>query len=545
MCFTCILPFLINLVYNKTEVQKQGVRVMEKVSAKDKFIKYFTKFSRLILYLLAVIMLLWLNSKGLVNGRQWFDGASDIKIILVRVIIFVGVLVLSVIAGSVMERFSKNRQRVEWIVLGICCLIFGGICIWWVSAVPYKMDGDQLIVWYNAVLASQNEFPMYTHGGQMYIYPQQQGLSFLYELLFRITGSTSHRMIGYLNASLAPFTLFFGYQCVKECFRRKTAVCFLPFMMLCLPYIIYSPYVYGDIPSICFSFILLWAILRAVNQGRYRYYVVACMIAAVALMCRMNMWIFFIGAVIGLVYFALQRWSLKPIILGVCIVLCASIGMSSIKQFNSYRSGEPVSEGMPAILWVAMGLQFSEWGAGYYNHYSKGVYQQAGFDKEIAAEIGRQEVKERIDIFLSDPYQRTLFFDAKMRLQWLDPLFESIKFTGLFEEQAEEPGEFIVWIYQGEGYNVLSRFCADMMAAVYFFALFGVVSRFFEKRLILQDIPLIVFVGGFLFSIVWEAKARYMLPYYVLLLMYAANGVVWMSEIIKTKFIKYKAGFKN
>ena len=82
---------------------------MEKVSAKDKFIKYFTEFSRLVLYLLAVIMLLWLNSKGLVNGRQWFDGASDIKIILVRVIIFVGVLVLSVIAGSVMERFSKNR----------------------------------------------------------------------------------------------------------------------------------------------------------------------------------------------------------------------------------------------------------------------------------------------------------------------------------------------------------------------------------------------------------------------------------------------------
>ncbi|MBQ8816498.1 MAG: glycosyltransferase family 39 protein [Lachnospiraceae bacterium] len=522
---------------------------MKEQIAKDKIITKFTDFSRAVLYIIAVGMLLWLGCKGLVNGRQWYGNISVVGVILLRVMILAGMITVSLLAGLAMEKLVQYRKHAERVILAVCCLLFWGVCIWWVSIVPYQMDGDQLIVWYNSVLALEGDFTMYGHGGQMFIYPQQQGLSFLYELLFRITGSTSYRMIGYVNASMAPLTLFFGYQCTKECFGEKAGMRFLPFMMLCLPYIIYSPYVYGDIPSICYGFILLWAVLKAINKGQYRYYVLACIVAVLALMSRMNMWIFFIGVVIGLVYLALHRWSFKPVLLGVCMVLSASLGMTGLKQFNSYRSGEPVSEGMPAILWVAMGLQYSEWGAGYYNHYSKGVYEKAGFDSDAAAAVGMQEVKDRLKIFLSDPAQTKMFFEAKMEMQWLDPLFESIEFTGRFNEEVEKPGEFVTWIYQGEGYSILCGFCSHVMAAVYIFAMLGVISRLSEKSPVWQDIPLIIFVGGFLFSIVWEAKARYMLPYFVLLLPYAANGLaagtqmigqIRIMEIIKTKFRKYK-----
>lgn len=485
---------------------------------KEKLNANVTDFSRTVLYVIAAGMLLWLNFQTL----SW----SGIGLAIVAVLLSIGIK-------------KVWRPQAEPILLGVCCLIFWLICVWWVSVVPYNMEGDQAIIWTAGSLALEGNYVMFGHGGQMFIYPQQQGLVFLYELLFRLTGTTSYHLIGYVNALLAPFTLFFGYQCVKECSDTGTALRFLPLMMFCLPYIIYSPYVYGDIPSICYSFILFWAVLKFMKTDRYRYGILACVVAAIALISRKNIWIFFIGLCIGLVFAAIKKWSFKPVVLAVSIVLCATLSMSGIKQMYSIRSGYPVSSGMPSVLWLAMGLQYSEYGAGQYNHYSKGVYQKVDFDNQAAAEIGTREVKDRIKAFVQYPDQCGMFFQEKMHTQWADPLFESIKFTGTFGETAkEEIHPFVAWIYGGEGYKVLEWFCSKCMSVVYVLAFLGVCLRYFKKKEILQDVPLIVFVGGFLFSILWEAKARYMLPYYVLLHMYAAYGMTHVSELAWSQKVK-------
>lgn len=502
---------------------------------RDKSITFIINCSRTVLYALAALMLLWLCANAfVVSGKQWYQGISSLELMGIRVAVVLAVFAVFFYAGGFLDRILDKYAKAEWALLGVCSVLFWTICLWWVSLVPYAMEGDQAIVWYNSVLALQKDFTMYGYGGQMFIYPQQQGLSFLYEILFRITGSTSPRMIGYVNASLAPVTLIFGYQCVKICGNRMAAVRFLPFMMLCLPYIIYSPYVYGDIPSVSLSFVLLWAVFKAVETKKRGYCVLAMVAAALALMCRMNMWIFFIGMVIGLCYYGLHTRSFRPVVFAVGILLCASFVMSGIKQFNSIRSGEPVSKGMPSVLWMAMGVQFGEEGAGYYNNYSKGIFEQVGFDREQASIIGKQEIKDRLKVFGQYPDQAKMFFEQKLSIQWLDCLFESMKFTGTFGlAEGEHAAPLVESLYYGEGHTMVRRFSGHMLAIVYGFALAGVILRFFEKRTILQDIPLIVFVGGFLFSIIWEAKARYMLPYFVLLHMYAAYGIAGLPAKIK------------
>lgn len=483
--------------------------------------EWFTNFSRMILYMMAGVMLLWLNISSI--------SCPGFVAVLIA-------LAVSVLLGLCLDKLCSGKKQWEWITLGTCCVLFGGICVWWVSNVPYRMEGDQAIVWQAAASALENNFIMYSFGGQMFIYPQQQGLAFLYEMLFRLTGSNSPQMIGYVNASLAPLTLFFGYQCVKESGGTSAALRFLPLMMLCLPYIIYSPYVYGDIPSICYTFIMLWSVLRFVKTMRYRYGIVACAVAMLALLSRKNIWIFFIGMLIGMFYHAISNKSVKTVIVAICIVLCASLSMAGIKQFNSMRSGYPVASGMPTILWVAMGVQYSEYGAGYYNNYSKEVYNDSDFNNELAAAIGLQEVKDRIKIFLEYPDQCVMFFEEKMDSQWVNPLFESIKFTGTMDEEAFEKAPLIVQdVYRGAGKDKVKQVCSMMMSVIYFFSFAGIVFRYFKKKPIVEDIPLIVFVGGFLFSIIWEAKARYVFPYFVLLHIYAAYGLTDISEVLKVK----------
>ena len=513
---------------------------MEASNTRGNFIRKFIKISKVALYAFAGVILLYLSVNALLNGNAWRSFGEGFGVTLFRILALVFAVLCSVFVGDLLDKLIHKYTSAEIIVVSVVAMIFWGINVWWVSKVPYVMEGDQAVIWQNAVLNLKGDFSMFAKGGQIFIYPQQQGLSFLYEMLFKLTGSTSYKMIGYLNASLAPFTLICGYDCVKMCFSKESAVRFLPLMLLCLPYTIYAPYVYGDIPSIALTFILLWAILKQANSGKKRYYIVACMVAAIALFCRMNVWICFIGIVIGLFYHCIHKKSVKPFVFALAIVLSASLSMTCLKEWNASRANEPVSKGMPSVLWMAMGLQYSEYGAGYYNDYSKRIFKDVDYDRELASGIAKQEIKDRIHIFLSDSYQTKLFFEEKIKSQWEDGLFESIKFTGTFSDlSANNLPNIVAKLYYGDAYARVKHFTEYMLCIVYVFALVGVVKRFFEEESLLKDIPLIIFVGGFLFSIFWEAKARYMLPYYVLLHMYAAYGMVIKSTKIKTFLNKY------
>ncbi|MBR3762731.1 MAG: hypothetical protein IKK59_08340, partial [Lachnospiraceae bacterium] len=124
--------------------------------------------------------------------------------------------------------------------------------------------------------------------------------------------------------------------------------------------------------------------------------------------------------------------------------------------------------------------------------------------------------------------------------QWIDPLFESVKFTGNFDEDnMDRVPSLVLEIYQGEAKETLKKVCSGMMSVIYFFSLIGAGFRYFKKKAIVEDIPLIVFVGGFLFSIIWEAKARYVFPYFILLHLYAAYGLTDLTEMIKVRVLKF------
>ena len=55
---------------------------------------------------------------------------------------------------------------------------------------------------------------------------------------------------------------------------------------------------------------------------------------------------------------------------------------------------------------------------------------------------------------------------------------------------------------------------------------------------------LIAIIGGFMFSVLWEAKSRYVLPYMIFSLPLAAGGVYWLQEYIKS-ISKYRKTAKQ
>ena len=93
-------------------------------------------------------------------------------------------------------------------------------------------------------------------------------------------------------------------------------------------------------------------------------------------------------------------------------------------------------------------------------------------------------------------------------------------------------------IYDGPIQDLLERFMNGWQLLVYFFLLMNCLLKKSEK--VEKMILLITIFGGVLFSLLWEAKARYVLPYVIMMIPYAANGCYLFIKSILEKYWRRK-----
>ena len=90
----------------------------------------------------------------------------------------------------------------------------------------------------------------------------------------------------------------------------------------------------------------------------------------------------------------------------------------------------------------------------------------------------------------------------------------------------EEPKEWVVRIYYGKGNELLYGVLNLCQSAIYLLAFLYVLYLAYGREDPVCYLPALILVGGVLFSAIWEAKSRYVFPYMVVLLPYAAGGTV-------------------
>lgn len=118
--------------------------------------------------------------------------------------------------------------------------------------------------------------------------------------------------------------------------------------------------------------------------------------------------------------------------------------------------------------------------------------------------------------------------------QWNCPDYNSFYETICFDCSIEELPEIVRKIYYDNNDNMRGfmnryQFVLFLCAAIVSTAL--LISGKQENRL--EDcILFIAVIGGFLFSIVWEAKSRYVLPYIVYIIPMAAVGMWQLQELL-------------
>ena len=397
-------------------------------------------------------------------------------------------------------------------------------------------------------------------------YPQQIGLMAFLELLLRIWNLTglsapAWHFIKFVYVCLLCAAIWFQYLSLQYLWPenyKRISCCYLIMVCCNLPMIMYSSFVYGEIPSfaaLSVGWYLLMRLLHSFSRTDvftataqssasprpYRLLLAgigSILFLTLAVMLRKNSLIPIIAVLLVLVFEALRpgrngKTRLALLIMAVCLAVTSVNVLPLTQKIYEKKAGNTLSSGVTAMSYLAMGMQEASRGCGWYNGFNIDTYNAAGMDTALANEISRLAINERLDYFREHPGYAADFYLRKHLSQWADGTYASRQATlatyggrsGFFKEVYEGSlsGVYIEWCnaWQNVLYLGVLIFCIGSLKNR---RKSDATDRYGADRLYVY-VGLIAVLGGFLFHTFWEANSRYIFSYSLLLMPYCGAGV--------------------
>lgn len=417
-------------------------------------------------------------------------------------------------------------------------------------------------------------------------YPQQIGLMAFLELFLRIWNLTgisapAWHFIKLIYVCLLCAAVLFQYLSLKYLWREhweEISCCYLLLVCCNLPMIMYSSFVYGEIPSFAALSVGLYLLLRLLSGITFpgRASDISCkgmsvkpfaseassetilspklhctrsafftgagsiLFLALSVMLRKNSLIPIIAVLLVLLFESLRfgrsvRARLCLLGMAVCLAVTSVGILPLVQKCYEKKAGNTLSSGVTAMSYFAMGMQEASRGCGWYNGFNIDTYDAAGMDSALANEISRQAVLERLAYFREHPGYAVDFYARKHLSQWADGTYASRQAT-----LAAYGGrsEFFQEVYDGSLSSAYIEWGNAWQDVLYLGTLVFCVSAVYRRRKGTGTAPqgsdtdslclyvgLIAVLGGFLFHILWEANSRYIFLYSLLLMPYCAAGI--------------------
>ena len=349
-------------------------------------------------------------------------------------------------------------------------------------------------------------------------YPQQIGLMAFLELLLRIWNLTglsvpAWHFIKLVYVCLLCGAIWFQYLSLQYLWPenyKNISCCYLVLVCCNLPMIMYSSFVYGEIPSFAALSVgcyLLLRLLGSVSPGgssrdnvsrndapsvtAYDYVprmlrqilftgFGSILFLTLSVMLRKNSLIPVIAVLLVLLFEALRpgrngKMRLGLLIMAVCLAVTSVGILPLVQKCYEKKAGNTLSSGVTAMSYLAMGMQEASRGCGWYNGFNIDTYDTAGMDIAIANEISRLAIDERLTYFREHPGYTADFYLHKHLSQWADGTYASRQATlatyggrsAFFKEVYEGSlsGGYIEWCnaWQNVLYLGVLVFCIDSL----------------------------------------------------------------------------------
>lgn len=437
--------------------------------------------------------------------------------------------------------FGKNPAVGKKILL---ILVFGWIALLGGLLILFGRTAPAADAWsvYSAAesLAIGDTSVIHPTDSYLSYYPQQVGLMAFFEILIRLwkllpTDLHTYHFIKCLYVVLTCIIVYYQYATVHLLWEDDRADCiYLILAGMNLPLIMYSSFVYGETPSFAALSVGLYFLIKLFKSNLLKhrsllYGLLSLSMLTIAVMLRKNSLVIIIAVVLVTALEALKNKRPRLLVFAALCAACSLTVLPATQKFYELRSGSTLRSGVPAMSYFAMGMQESSRGNGWYNGFNFNTYQESEMDAAAAADISRQFINERADYFREHPDKALDFYWNKYLSQWADGTYASRQAT-LATLGGRHP--LVESFYSGANSRFYIGFCnlyQTLICLGCFVCMLTALLR--KKELCLYEyLGMIGVFGGFLFHMIWEANARYIFLYGLMLVPYAACGISRISN---------------
>lgn len=440
----------------------------------------------------------------------------------------------------------KKKLRKKYFV---CILtIYIVLNIVWVLLVNPKVVGDAVHVCNLAQTfyrENPEEFlqnPTYvgvTLKEYMQAYPQQISLAFVYSVFFRIIHFDIMEIlrviniIGNIGIVIALYKISNQISKKYKTNQARVMICIITFISL--PMLV--TYIYGDIPSLSLCLFSVYFMMKYAETKKNTYPIIAAICIMIAYMMRMNSLIFIIATFIYLVLIFIKEMTkinLKQKITFISMILLYIVisifPASLIKNYYFLKYDLDKSKIYPNTSYLLMAMKEGSRGNGWYNEEIAGPALR---NPEETKKEYSKKIKDRLGFFSKNLGYTFRFYTMKITSMWTENTYAAIRNNTLMPKNYIENMISPVTFYQKA---LLICICACSLIVL-------VQNR---KNLSYELIFLAtIFVGGFAFHILWEAKSRYIIPYIIVLIPIASIQIQKFNKIHKITNLKTVKKIKN
>lgn len=424
---------------------------------------------------------------------------------------------------------NKLFNIVQYVLLA-ALFIIGFV---WVYGTQILPESDQHLLT-NAVLNFKNgDYSAFEKGGYIEMCTNQIGIFLIYYLLSFVF--SNHFLIGLQIINVISVLL--TYKSLSDIAKEFRYSNFVRLLIILSAFvfpilIIYCWLIYGNIIGMAFILLSIKYELIYFKEFKIKDIIYCSIFLTIALMAKSFSLIYMIGMIIYALFKTIDIKNVKGLFMIIGIALAFLFETYVPKAYIENKTGLKLNQGASYYSYIAMGMQEGDRCEGWHNKYNQDSYRVAIYNTGVQKKIALKEIEDRLDVFKNDKEYKLKFYSRKITSQWNNPTFEV--FYGMDAASNEFGYRF------GDDYRI-SRYFEPFLnlyfethiqeilnieqSLMIFGCLLYMVSFFLKKNKTMEEMLLpLCFIGGFLFLIIWEAKAQYALFYYVILFLYSILG---------------------
>lgn len=416
------------------------------------------------------------------------------------------------------EKLRKKIYNIELFTIFILSLL------WCLSTqfIPGVDEGEILNYVYKA---KNGDWDVFKPGNYMNFYPHQFGL-FLFEyVLANIVGCQNYVFFQIVNC----FCLVIIYDRISKIAELLSGENFISIFLLFfsiffIPPIIYCQMIYGNIIGICFVFIGIKEFIDFYHKKKSIKIVTIILSLGLAVFFKETMLIYICAVlIISILLFIFKK--IKEYLLIILGIIFIILSLNTINNFLFKElSGYSYSDRISSLSFIAMGLQRSELAPGWWNGYNTDSFHESNNNNSIQRKKSILNILENLKKFKNDPKTAFDFFYKKAASTWSNPTFQCFG--------TVRNGAYVIlpqwadYLLRYSGQKFISVYLDFLNIFIYLGAILFILSEFSKKVNLLELLLPLSFLGGAIFLLIWETKARYALMFYF--------------SIIPISFIGYK-----